>query len=100
MPALVWTDTALHHLARLEAFLAEKNPHAAQNAIAALLSRTQTLADFPEIGRLAPDLDPEHRELPVTFANAGYVIGYYYRLGSAVEILHVRHMSEDDLWQP
>lgn len=95
MAQITWTRLALIDLDRLEAFLFEKSPISAERAILAVIDATEILRDFPEAGRMSDDLDPEQRELIVPFSNSGYVVGYSV-IGSAVEILSVRHMSEDD----
>src|SRR5690242_3861263 len=95
MPRVIWTNRALNDLDRLEQFLWTKSPLAAERAIRTILEATRLLEDFPQAGRPAADLDPEHRELPVPFSSSGYVVLYGYD-GAWVEILFVRHMREDD----
>jgi plasmid stabilization system protein ParE len=48
---LIVSQVAGSDLARLHAFLAHKNPAAADRAVAALISATQSLETFPERGR-------------------------------------------------
>ena len=97
MPDVIWSPKALRDLDRLEAFLWEKSPKAADRAIQSIVGATRLLREFPNAGRPAEDLDPEQRELPVPFSNSGYVVSYRYVEGDVVEILDVRHMREDDL---
>jgi len=95
MASISWTQQALDDLDRLELFLLDKSPRVAAQAVLAIMEATDVLMDFPQAGRMTPDLDPEHRELLVPFSNSGYVIGYGV-YGDRVEILDVHHMREDD----
>ena len=80
---------------RLYDFLAEKNSDAARAAAANLLRQAEHLGRFPNAGRPAADLEPEHRELPVSFGGAGYVLLYHFDATTeAVTILAVRHQKE------
>lgn len=92
---LTWTDDALADLDRLETFLWEKSARSAHDAIFTIIDATEILKRFPDAGRMAEDLDPEHRELLVPFSNSGYIVGYGV-YGDEVEIFNVRHMREDD----
>jgi plasmid stabilization system protein ParE len=90
---VIWNARSLRDLDRLEAFLWDKNPRAAGQAIVAIVAATRTLAEFPQAGRTADDLDLEHRELLVAFGRSGYVI--FYRVADDyVEVLAVRHQFE------
>ena len=51
------------------------------------------LSEFPQSGRGAADLDPNHRELIVRFANSGYVVLYGLDAGDII-VLSVRHQRE------
>ena len=91
MHRIVWTRQAIADLDRLEAFLWHKSPDAARRQH--IMNATQQLQYFPQAGRAAPDLDPEHRELPVTFGVSGYMVRYGV-YATQVEILAIRHMRE------
>ncbi len=51
------------------------------------------LAQHPEIGRPAEDMEPEYREWLIDFGDSGYVALYRYD-GETVLIVAVRHQRE------
>ncbi|MGR4865796.1 type II toxin-antitoxin system RelE/ParE family toxin [Caulobacter sp. LARHSG274] len=57
----------------LRKWLAERTPSAAKRATETILASAETLADFPERGRLVRG---GRRELIVPFGSAGYVLQY------------------------
>ena len=69
-------------------YIARDDPDAADRWTAELFDAVERLADFPESGRMVPELGARDvREL---------IFGAYrvfYRLRSAVEVLSVRHGS-------
>lgn len=88
-----WTATAVAGLERAYLFLAERSEEAAIAAIKAIREKTLLLEQFPNAGRPAEDLDPEHRELLIPFGTTGYVL--LYRIESSfIYILAVRHQKE------
>ncbi len=91
---VVWTPNARLCLMRLYLFLAEKNKKVVQNAMAFILDKVKKLSEFPNIGRPAKDLEPEHRELVIPFGVAGYVVLYRYDKESGVAILAMKHQLE------
>jgi len=62
---IIVSQAAVADLARLQAFLADKNPSTAGRAGAALIRAIQPLDTFPERGR--PGAIPNARELIVPF---------------------------------
>jgi len=66
-------DVAYRDLARLSAWLAPKNPRAADQAADALTEAIASLSDFPERGR---PVGGRVRELPVQFGRYGYIVRY------------------------
>ena len=93
MSRLVWTLKALDGLDRAYLFLAEKDEDAAVKALDAIDGGSRILEDFPNAGRPADDLEPEHRELVIPFGASGYVL-IYEVVGDKVHILAVRHQRE------
>jgi len=93
MPRLVWTPEALAGLERIYVFLAGKDESAAIKALDAIDANSLLLEDFPEAGRPADDLDPEHRELLIPFGASGYVLIYEVHQ-EYVLILAVKHQKE------
>jgi toxin ParE1/3/4 len=73
---LIVSQAAAADLARLHAFLADKNPAVANRAVAALVAAIQSLDAFPERGR--PSGTAKVRELIVPFGRSGYVLRYAY----------------------
>lgn len=82
---LVWSNVAFARLIEIRDGLAEKNPRAATELLRLLLSRAQQLVDFPNLGRMVPELSgSEFREL----IEKPYRIVYRVR-GETVEIATV-----------
>ena len=88
---LIVSQAAVADLARLHAFLADKNPAAADRAIAVLIAAMQSLDSFPERGR--PSGTPNARELIVPFGRSGYVLCYSYSEDEIV-IIRIWHGRE------
>jgi plasmid stabilization system protein ParE len=93
MPRLIWSARAIADVARLHAFLKPKNPGAATRAARAIRQGVRLLADHPQAGRVAEDMDPAFREWPIDFGADGYLALYHYNGGDVV-ILAVRHGRE------
>jgi len=53
---VIWSENALNDLDVIYDFLSEKSPKAAENIIAALLSRTTQLKVFPESGQVQENI--------------------------------------------
>jgi plasmid stabilization system protein ParE len=93
MPQLIWSPAALRDIDRLHRFLLEKNASAARDAIKAVRTHVNILAEQPGAGRPAEHMDPEFREWIIPFGGSGYIA--LYRLdGEKVVILAVRHQRE------
>jgi toxin ParE1/3/4 len=87
---LAWTDRALERVRETGRYIAADDPAAALRWASELFDTVERLADFPESGRLAPELEGRGvREL---------VYGTYrvfYRVDeAAVLVLTVRHASQ------
>jgi len=88
-----WTENASAGLERLYLFLSEKNDDAAIAAIREIRKKVLILEQFPNAGRPAEDLEPEHRELLIPFGATVYVLLYRIE-DSCIYILAVRHQKE------
>ncbi len=93
MPRLIWTPAALGDVERLHDFLKDKNPLAARRAVRAIREGLNLLADQPQVGRPAENMEPEFREWLISFGDSGYVVLYHFDGEDAV-ILAVRHQRE------
>ena len=94
MPYVVrWTDNAIYGLERIHAFLADIDPDAAQQALNAIEASVDILEQFPNAGRPADDLEPDHHELLIPFGGFGYAL-FYEVIGDNVLILAVKHQKE------
>jgi toxin ParE1/3/4 len=80
-------------LARVHAFLAAIDSDAAQRALDAIEAGADMLEQFPNAGRPADDLEPDHRELLIPFGGSGYAL-FYELAGDVVYILAVKHQKE------
>lgn len=93
MSRLIWTPEASADIERAYLFLAEKNEEAAIKALETIGAGSLLLENFPEAGRPAEDLEPEHRELLIPFGASGYLLLYRIE-NTLVYILAVRHQKE------
>ncbi len=86
---VVWTDPALERVEEIALYIAQDDPDAASRWAVELFDTVERLADFPESGRIVPEIGArEVREI---------IFGSYrvfYRVGSDVEVLSVRHGSQ------
>jgi len=84
-----WTDLALESVDEIALHIAEDDREAAIRWTVELFEAVDHLSDFPESGRMVPELEERAvREL---------VYGAYrvfYRVGDAVTVLSVRHGSQ------
>lgn len=92
---VVWSPRSLECVQCLYNFLAEKDTDAAKAAAALLFNQAELLENFPQAGRPAEDLEPEHRDLLIPFGAAGYVLLYRFDENrESVTVLAVRHQKE------
>lgn len=92
MNLIVSPDAAVD-LDRLRAFLADKNPDAAQRAAVSLIQAIQSLDTFPDRGR--PTGTEDVRELIVPFGSSAYVVRYAHLAAEGeVIILRIWHGRE------
>ena len=86
---VIWTDPALERVDETAVYIARDDPDAADRWTLELFAGVERLVDFPESGRMVPELATRDvREL---------IFGAYrvfYRVGAAVEVLSVRHGSQ------
>ena len=83
---VVWTDPALDRVEESTLYIAADDPAAAVRWVDDLFAAVERLADFPESGRVVPELSA--REVREVIFGAYRV---FYRVGAAVEVLSVRH---------
>lgn len=93
MPGLIWSPAALFDVQRAYRFLVTKNANAAKRAMKALRSGVRVIAQHPEIGRPADEMEPEYREWPIDFGGLGYIVLYRHD-GHTAMIVAVRHQKE------
>jgi plasmid stabilization system protein ParE len=90
---LIVSPDAVADLIRLRAFLADKNPDAAQRAVARLVRAIESLDTFPGRGR--PTGVEGVRELIVPFGSSAYVLRYAHSADAdEVVVLHIWHGRE------
>lgn len=92
---LKWSDNALQCIRRAYTFLAVDNDNkdAAKAAVKTIRQHANKLSRFPQAGKPADDLDPEHRELIIPFGGTGYTLIYEVWPGFIL-ILAVRHQRQ------
>ena len=93
MPRLIWSPSALRDVQRLYRFLSEKNIDAAQRAVKTIRKSINIIAEQPEIGKPADNMEPEYKEWPIDFGDSGYIALYRYD-GKTAVIVAVRHQKE------
>jgi len=93
MSRVIWTPGAASDLERAYLFLAEKDADAAIKVLDVIDDSSKILEHFPNAGRPAEDLEPEHRELLIPFGGSGYILLYRVE-NTLVHILAVRHQRE------
>ncbi len=84
---LIVSPEAIADLDRLRAFLADKNPAAAQRAVAAIVGAIQSLDMFPDRGQ--PTGIANVRELIAPFGRSAYVLRYAH-MAQADEVIILR----------
>ena len=86
--AVRWTKRALASLAAMTAYIERDNPTRARTFVQDIRSKTETLADFPGMGR--PGRVPGTRELVV---HENYIVPYRVR-DDHVDIITVQHVAK------
>ena len=94
---MIWSPTAIIHLARLRDFLLERDSSSAERARDAIKDGVRMLDELPHIGRPVPDEDGDVRDWLIDFGRKGYKVRYLYENGE-VTILAVRHMRESEFY--
>lgn len=86
---IVWSPLALERVEDIARYIAEDNPDAAVRWVEDLFATVERLADFPESGRMVPEVgSPRIREL---------IFGTYrviYSVKDQVDVLTVRRSSQ------
>jgi plasmid stabilization system protein ParE len=87
-----YSKRALDHIERALAFLRDRNPDAAQNAVTAIQSAADNLGSHPLVGRR---IEGELRELIISYGHSGYIALYRFVISTdEVRILAIRHQRE------
>ncbi len=89
---VVWLPEAARDIARLRAFIQEKNPLAARRAASRIKQASQILRENPEAGRPVEEVFP-FRDLIIPFGSGNYILRYREESGRVV-IVRVRHSKE------
>lgn len=85
-----WTATALRDLSNIRAYIAQRNPTAAEGIARSIRRAVEGLGDYPAMGR--PGKRPDTRELVV--AGTPYIVIYTVSSGS-LQIITVIHGARD-----
>lgn len=93
MSEVIWLPEALGDIERLYAFLAEKNPQTARNAVLCIQAAARQLETFPEIGRPMRDSGPR-REIFAAFGAGAYVLRYRLNAAGQPVVIRVWHTRE------
>lgn len=71
---IILSPDAVEDVERLRTFLNQRNPSAAQRAMALILTAIERLEEFPDLG--SPTSDADIRQIVVRFGGSGYVVRY------------------------
>lgn len=88
----IYSTQAVADLDRLRAFIAEKNPHAAQRVGQDLVERLENLRSFPRIGVSVPSAPDPDSIRDMVFGK--YIVRYSLHT-EAVIVLRIWHHYED-----
>lgn len=90
---VVWTETALGHLAGIQQYISQTSPIYAEQVVRRIFDRGKQLAAFPESGREVPEVGkPEVREI----IEPPYRV-IYRLMGDRVEVVAVVHGRRGDI---
>jgi addiction module RelE/StbE family toxin len=86
-----WSVPAKNDLKQIHDYIAKDSKYYAQNVVQEIVAKTETLTDFPEIGRVVPEIN---------YQNIRELIVYSYRLiygisKAGIEILAIIHGRRD-----
>lgn len=84
-----WSPLALERIEDIAQYIAQDNPEAARRWVDALFSTVERLADFPESGRMVPEVGIK-RIREVIFGSYRVI----YSVRDNVDILTVRRSSQ------
>ena len=87
MAQVTWTDQALNDLDAICRFIARDAPRYAELFAARVFQATDTLAQFPRLGRVVPEIGRE--DIPEVIVQSYRII--YRVLPDEVEILTLHH---------
>jgi plasmid stabilization system protein ParE len=93
LPQIIFTTQAIEDLIRLRAFLATRNPVAADKAKSTLLESINGLKQFPLANRPVSDL-PFIYDLVIKFGSNGYIARYRYEPLGDGTLLRIKHQRE------
>lgn len=91
MAQIIWTEPALTDLTDLAEYIALSNPTAAAKCAQQIFEKVQRLADFPNSGRVPPELEQDiYRELVVNPCRI-----FYRQEAEKVFILHLMRQEAE-----
>ena len=86
-----WSVPAKNDLKQIHDYVAKDSKYYAQNVVQEIVAKTETLTDFPEIGRVVPEISDQNiRELIVYSHRLIYEISK-----TGIEILAIIHGRRD-----
>jgi toxin ParE1/3/4 len=61
---VIWSEPARNDLRQIYDYIADDSKYYAEEVVSSIIEKTETLDDFPEIGRVVPEfMDKNIREL-------------------------------------
>ena len=89
-----WTDTAVAHLQVIHDYIALDSPEYAKRVVDRLTRRSQQIAEFPQSGRIVPEMSDENiREV----IEGNYRIIYLIK-PEQIDVLAVIHGAQQLPW--
>ena len=89
-----WTDTAVEHLAKIHAYIAQDSLAYASRVVDRLTRRSKQIGRFPNSGRVVPESDhPQVREV----IEGAYRIVYRIK-EKQIDVIAVIHGAQQSPW--
>jgi addiction module RelE/StbE family toxin len=88
---IIWSEQSLDDLQAVYDYISRDSSYYASNTIDKLISSADRLSDYPESGRIVPEVaDPSIREIIASSHRVIYIIG-----NDTIRILTVIHSRQD-----
>ena len=91
MVQIIWVEKAINDLNEIAEYIAKESPRYADMVVDNIMDKTQLLKEYPEIGRIVPEINQPHiREL----IEGNYRIIYEIIDKDTIELLTIHHSAK------